>query len=86
MNACCACRRYSLVLLFGCLATSGYADSSELSESEYRRLHHQLQPNTNELWRTIPWHTNLLSAQALAVKLDKPLFIWAMDGHPLGCT
>jgi hypothetical protein len=27
-----------------------------------------------------------LSAQHSAAEQKKPIFIWAMDGHPLGCT
>ena len=37
-------------------------------------------------WRSVPWQTDLLKAQHLAVEQGKPIFIWAMDGHPLGCT
>jgi len=37
-------------------------------------------------WRTIAWQTDLIDAQKLAVEKQQPLFIWAMDGHPLGCT
>ncbi|HMP78579.1 MAG TPA: hypothetical protein PKD54_03950 [Pirellulaceae bacterium] len=37
-------------------------------------------------WKSIPWQTDLLKAQQIAVEQSKPLFIWAMDGHPLGCT
>jgi hypothetical protein len=37
-------------------------------------------------WRTIPWQVDLLEAQRMAVEQSKPIFIWAMDGHPLGCT
>lgn len=37
-------------------------------------------------WRTVAWQTDLLDAQKVAVEKQKPLFIWAMDGHPLGCT
>lgn len=57
-----------------------------LSEAEFRRLHNLLQPNPDELWRTIPWQTGVLDAQRMAAKAQKPIFIWAMDGHPLGCT
>jgi hypothetical protein len=28
----------------------------------------------------------LLEAQRIAAEAKKPIFIWAMDGHPLGCT
>ena len=37
-------------------------------------------------WRTIPWQKSLVSAQQLAARDRKLLFIWAMDGNPLGCT
>ena len=37
-------------------------------------------------WRSIPWELDLLAAQKLSVEQSKPIFIWAMDGHPLGCT
>jgi hypothetical protein len=37
-------------------------------------------------WRTVDWQTDLIAAQRMAIEQQKPLFIWAMDGHPLGCT
>lgn len=37
-------------------------------------------------WRSIPWELDLLKAQRLAIEKSKPIFIWSMDGHPLGCT
>lgn len=60
--------------------------SSDLTEERFRQLHAELQPGEDELWRTIPWQTSLLAAQSMAAEQKKPLFIWAMDGHPLGCT
>jgi hypothetical protein len=60
--------------------------SEELTDAEFRRLHKLLQPNQDELWRTIPWEIGLLDAQRIAAQEKKPIFIWAMDGHPLGCT
>ncbi|HMO14711.1 MAG TPA: hypothetical protein PKD64_12600 [Pirellulaceae bacterium] len=41
---------------------------------------------TDAPWRSIPWQIDLLEAQRLAVEQSRPLLIWAMDGHPLGCT
>lgn len=61
------------------------ARAGELTEAKFRKLHKQLQPG-DEPWRTIPWKISLLNAQKLAAKQHKPIFIWAMDGHPLGCT
>ena len=68
----------------------GFASSSSaaevLTEQRFHQLHKQLQPAADERWRTIPWRTSLLEAQRRAVTEKKPIFIWAMDGHPLGCT
>ena len=60
--------------------------AGELSEAAFRRLHEQLRPSAKDVWRSIPWKISLLDAQRLAAKERRPLFIWAMDGHPLGCT
>lgn len=62
------------------------AASGSLSVDEFERLHAELRPSPEEAWRTIPWQTSLIGAQATAAREQKPLFIWAMDGHPLGCT
>ena len=42
--------------------------------------------STDQPWRKIPWQVSLIDAQKMAVEQSKPIFIWAMDGHPLGCT
>ncbi|MCI0652310.1 MAG: hypothetical protein L0Z55_10550 [Planctomycetes bacterium] len=44
-------------------------------------------PRPGELrWLEIPWRTDLLAARAEAAFARKPLFLWVMNGHPLGCT
>lgn len=58
---------------------------AELTVEEFQHLHRSLEP-AKEAWQSIPWHDNLTSAQHVAIEQKKPLFIWAMDGHPLGCT
>ena len=57
-----------------------------LTEAEFQKLHRELQPDPKAMWQTIPWKTSVLDAQAAAAREGKPIFIWAMDGHPLGCT
>lgn len=52
----------------------------------FEKLFREIGPPEGEAWRSIPWETELLDAQAIAAESGKPLFIWAMDGHPLGCT
>lgn len=61
------------------------AQSQQLDEATFAKLHKRLNPQ-DEAWKKIPWKTDLLEAQRLAAGSQKPMFIWAMDGHPLGCT
>lgn len=55
-----------------------------LSEAEFEKLHKDLQPPAGEVWRTIPWKVSLLEAGEAAAREKKPIFVWAMHGHPLG--
>ena len=75
-----------LVLGFVFLLSSGLLAGETLSQADFLRLHKKLQVSGKATWRTIPWKISLLDAQRAAVSEKKPIFIWAMDGHPLGCT
>lgn len=77
-------RIFAFAAMVCTLLTYGRA-SAEISQAEFEKLHEELQP-ADQPWRTIPWKIDLLDAQAAAAKEGKPIFIWAMDGHPLGCT
>jgi hypothetical protein len=68
------------------IITATAAKGDELTEAEFLKLHAELQPDQTALWRTVPWKISVLSAQQIAAEQKKPIFIWAMDGHPLGCT
>jgi hypothetical protein len=37
-------------------------------------------------WASIPWQTDLWEARRLAAVQDKPIFMWSMNGNPLGCV
>ncbi len=73
-------------IVFAALSASSVLLAEQLNEAVFKRLHAELQPAEDELWRTIPWKIDLLDAQRSAASEQKPIFIWAMDGHPLGCT
>ncbi len=80
---------YALSMLCLWLLGSGiFPDTTaarQLTEDEFAGLHQELQ-SQQQAWKTIPWQTSLVDGQRLAASEGKPLFIWAMDGHPLGCT
>ncbi|MBS1953746.1 MAG: hypothetical protein JST89_06170 [Cyanobacteria bacterium SZAS-4] len=37
-------------------------------------------------WLIIPWRTNLMKARLEAQNLNRPMFLWIMNGNPMGCT
>ena len=61
------------------------AATSNLTLAEFEKLHKELQPPKDELWRTIPWHVSIVEAQHAAAKTKKPIFVWVASGEPLGC-
>ena len=64
----------------------GAQESTPLSETEFQQYMTEVNTSLDKPWRQIPWKISLLDAQNLAASERKPIFIWAMDGHPLGCT
>ena len=46
-----------------------------------------VKPRPEEVrWTSIPWQTDLWEARRLAEAANKPIFMWAMNGNPLGCV
>ena len=46
-----------------------------------------IQPLSSELaWTQIPWVTTFSEGINLARTQQRPLLLWVMNGHPLGCT
>lgn len=56
-----------------------------LTPEDFDALHRRMAPPKSEAWRRIGWNINLLQVQADAAREKKPIFIWSMDGNPLGC-
>ncbi|MGH2355029.1 MAG: hypothetical protein ACRDI2_03210 [Chloroflexota bacterium] len=53
----------------------------------FRDLIAYVRPKPEEVkWQAIPWQTDLWDARRLAQQQGKPIFLWAMNGNPLGCT
>jgi hypothetical protein len=58
-----------------------------LSSDQFLALHAEVTPSgPGERWQEIPWETDLDAAREKARREKKPLLMWVMDGHPLGCT
>ena len=60
-------------------------DVAQLDAARFRAIHAAVAPKA-ERWTEIPWISDLGAARQKAAKEQKPLLMWVMDGHPLGCT
>lgn len=56
-----------------------------LEEARFRALHQATAPR-GERWTRISWEPDLGRARERGAREGKPLLMWVMDGHPLGCT
>ncbi len=57
------------------------------SERDWREWAEFIRPTEEDLrWQAIPWRPTFYSAVCEAQRLDRPLLLWAMNGHPLACT
>lgn len=69
------------------LVEANAARSVTVDAKTFRELLAYIRPQPGELrWQRIPWQTDLWAARRLAVKHRRPIFLWAMNGNPLGCT
>ena len=72
--------RTILVSLFLTAAATG----ADLSLDE--KISSVLPKESEERWLQIQWRTDFAAARVEANEAGKPIFLWMMDGHPLGCT
>jgi len=64
-----------------------YESVSDLSEETFQAYFERCRPRMgSEKWTEIPWIGSLWEARQRAAAELKPLFIWAMNGHPFGCV
>jgi hypothetical protein len=53
---------------------------------QFKTLHTLIKPKPAEQkWAEIPWLASLWEARQKAAREGKPILLWEMDGHPLGC-
>lgn len=81
------------------VATSGQATSGQegtaaadatfpvLDDRTFAQHWEHVVPTAAELeWRRIPWLAQLGEGVVAAQAADRPILLWAMNGHPLACT
>ncbi len=68
------------------LATNSSVPEPRLDAAGFERLRREILPESSERWLSVPWYTDLLAARDVAAGLNRPLFLWAMNGHPIGAS
>ena len=59
----------------------------EITESNFDEWMQFVEPGSDELgWRKMRWHRSLSEAAREARELNRPILLWAMNGHPCGET
>ena len=59
----------------------------ELTDQNFELWRQHLSPTRDELrWQEIAWLPTFSEGVLQAHTQQKPLLLWAMNGHPLGCT
>ena len=79
--------RWIAMLLLLAAALAGPAAGQELRGRTLQEWRALIEPAPAELaWTAIPWRASFWSALSEAQASERPVLLWAMNGHPLGCT
>lgn len=77
---------WRLSLVVACSLIGGLPVVAQTALSLDARVASVLPTPQEDLWLTIPWRSNLMQARLEAQRLNRPLFLWVMNGNPMGCT
>lgn len=94
LAALCACAAHEAVEPVGHAAADSAAPAAEVASTPIALTHETLPawrayilPDADDLaYASIPWHVTFADGMEAARAEGKPLLMWAMNGHPLGCT
>jgi hypothetical protein len=74
-------------LLCALMLAAAAGPPAELTDRTYDQWRDHVRPKAKELcFCTVPWRSTFWDAVVEAQKQDKPILLWAMNGHPLACT
>lgn len=59
----------------------------DITDRNFAQWFQFLVPKPQEMvWKQIPWRTSLWRATVEAQRVDRPVMLFLMNGHPLGTT
>ena len=72
------------LFLIGCNTQRG---QFRITEQNYEMWRDYIKPTESDLmWTSIPWRSSFQEGLIEANARQKPMLLWVMNGHPLGCT
>jgi hypothetical protein len=75
------------IAMVGLVLLALAAQAAEPDASNYREWLEFIQPDAQEqAYKEIDWRNRLADAIPEARELGRPILLWTMNGHPLGCT
>ena len=69
-----------------CLVPQAPAPEALVPESLGAWRRHLAPQAAEQRWREIPWRQTMGDGLRDAARNGKPMLLWLMNGHPLGCT
>ena len=60
--------------------------SAQVAPVDLRLVKEILPKEEEKAWQEIDWKVDLWEARKEAAGWGKPIYLWEMDGHPLGCV
>ncbi len=76
---------FSVAAAFGQQPT--VTEDEAISASNFEQWRDHIRAKTSELdWSELQWLPSFHEGLTKAAAENKPLLLWAMNGHPLGCT
>ena len=70
-----------------CLCFLTTPGSAEITSDQFLQLTKLCSPAERASgWLELDWEIDLWKTRQRAAREGKPIFLWEMDGHPLGCT
>jgi hypothetical protein len=75
-----------LLLLAAVVGLPAADPPAQLTDKTFAEWRDRIRPKTDELcFKTVDWLPTFWDGVMAAQKADKPILLWAMNGHPLAC-
>jgi hypothetical protein len=79
--------KYCFLAVCGLAGALSAPAAEPVRPDQFGKLQALIKPDAGEdAWAKIPWLTDLWQARKIAATQGKPILVWEMDGHPLGCV